>query len=554
MANFGGLRRSLRLARGEETRSGVADSPLSPPESGSPYLPLEIKGLVAESLQKSDLKSLRCVSKQWQAMATPPLFDKVYVSPRDKDIQVFSNITKHPVLRRHIKEMVCDTSEVPELSHEQYFHDLCDELRSLTFQLSKKHPFKSPHPELNKFINAIIRGGISHSGLFTKHATDGLVVEGFQLWRELAAQEDQSLEDEVHGMFFSDLCSGLHRLPNLQSVKMDDHIWCQTCRDIEVAFCSTNPRYTPNTILSGSPLARNWNPWHLRPKRSEDEGSERLSIVIRALSRTKKSIRIFECQSRHSRMYEGLSPWHFSIYDISQRYPRHMAIAFCQLQSLTLQITPQLWNMVPHGDAKALGFLPQLLEQITGLKRLDLKLLTAERIKRQRRLSLTPLDDTCYTYSQVFPLHGKWQHLEHLYLAGLAINGLDLCLLLFCQMPRLQRLWLNRIDLLEGSWDGIVEIMRIRGTFEPWALLSLQGSLRHEGGKWWPCTPDGNEEYSALRDYMRYINEGGHHPSLSADSEDSLSIRFFNELLGAAGSERFHRFQLRIQQLEERRT
>ncbi len=71
--------------------------------------------------------------------------------------------------------MVCDISEVPELSHEQYFHDLCAELRSLTFHLSEKHPFNSPHPKLNKFINAIIGGGISHLYLFAKHATDGLV-------------------------------------------------------------------------------------------------------------------------------------------------------------------------------------------------------------------------------------------------------------------------------------------------------------------------------------------------------------------------------------------
>lgn len=555
MASTGSLRRSLRLAGGVEIRSGVAtDSALSPPTTSAPYLPAEVKSLVAECLQKSDLKSLRYVSKQWHAMATPLLFDKVYVSPRDKDIQIFSNITKHPVLRRYIKSVVCDTSEVPELSDEDYFYNLCDELRSITFCMSKKNTFKSPHPQLNKFIKAIIRGKASQLVMYCKYSSDRFVMEGFQLWQELAAEELQSLKDGWNGIFFSDLCSGLLRLPNLQSVIMEDNIWSKIRMDITDEFLTTCPHLTPRTNLTGSPLARSWNPWHLRPKRSEDAGSEYLSLMVRALSKTKKHIKHFECQSRHPRIYEGLSPWDFAMYNMTQRFPRQMTIALCQLESLKLQITPRRYDLVDQENTKALGFLPQLLEQMTGLKRLDLVLITAERIRKERRLSLTPLGETCYTYSQVFPPLGKWQHLEHLYLNGLAIHGLDMYFLLFHQMPRLLRLWLNRIDLLEGSWDGVVEALRLRGAWFPWELLSLQGLFRHEGGEWWPCTPDTQEEYLALRPYSKYAEDGGHHPSLPADAEDLLSIKYFNEMFCAASSERVQALRLRIQQVEVRPT
>lgn len=552
MASSGRLRRSSRLAQGVGPRSGIADNSLSPPTSGTPYLPTEVKGLVAECLLKSDLKSLRYVSKQWHAMATPMLFDQVYISPRDKDVQIFSNITKHPDLRRYIKNIVCDTSEISKLSHEDYFYDLCDELRSTTFCLSKKHTFKSPHPRLNKLIKTIIRGKVSQLDLFSKHANDGFVMEGFQLWQQLAAEERQSLEDGWNGQFFLDLCSGLLRLGNLRSVQIEDDIWNSKQMDITDDFLTTCPHLAPNTGLSGSPLARSWNPWHLRPKRSEDAGFEYLSLMIRALSKTKKHIKHFECQSRYPRIYEGLSPWHFAMYNMTQRFPRQMAIALCKLESLNLQITPSRFDPVDQENTKALGFLPQLLEQMTGLKKLHLVLLTAERIKKERRLSLTPLGETCYTYSQVFPPLGKWQHLEHLHLSGLALHGLDMYFLLFHQMPRLLRLWLNRIDLLEGSWDGVVEALRLRGAWFPWELLGLQGSFRHEVGQWWPCTPDTREEYLALRPYSTYAEDGGHHPSLPVDSEDLLSIKYLNDMFCAAAPERVQALRLRIQQAEDR--
>ncbi|CAF9936139.1 MAG: hypothetical protein ALECFALPRED_006711 [Alectoria fallacina] len=550
MTSTEGLRRSSRLARGAGILSAIADSALSPPKTGSPYLPAEVKGLVAECLQKSDLKSLRYVSKQWHAMATPSLFDRVYISPRDKDIQVFSNVTKHPVLRSSVKELICDISEIPELSHEEYFYDLCDELRYITASLSTKHPFNSPHPRLNNFVNAIIRDKMTRGVMFSKHANDRLVVEGYQLWQELAVEERQNLKVGSHGIFFSDLCSGLLRLPNLQSVKMDDDIWDKTRMDNSTTFLPIHPDHTPSTVLSGSPLARSLNPWHLRPKRSEDAGFENLSLMVRALSRTKKTIKHFECQSRHPRIHKGLSPGTFARYNITQSFPRHMAIALCHLESLKLQITPHRYELLDHEDAKALGFLPQLLEQMTGLNSLSLILLTAERVKKQRRLSLTPLHDACFNLSQVFSHHGKWQHLEHLYLAGLAMHGLDMFFLLFHQMPRLLRLWLNRIDLLEGSWDGVVEILRCRGACMPWELLSLQGSFRHNGDHWWPCTPDYGEELLALRSYSIYAQEGGHHPSLPAESEDSLSFNYFNDMINVATSERVQELRLRLQQAE----
>ena len=551
MADTGGLRRSSRLARGLRLQPEIADTtPRSSETTGTPYLPLEVKGIVAKFLCKSDLKNLRCVSKQWHAMATPLLFDQVYVSPRNKDIQIFSHITKHPVISRSIKKVICDVSTVPDLSHEIYFQDLCNQWRGMTVFLSKKDPFNSPQPRLNKFVNAIIRTERFSAYLFPKYANDEYVIEGWQLWQDLAKEEREALKYGRKGMYFSDLCSGLHRLSNLQSVIIENDMWSKVGMNTHENFDPSHSQHTPSPTLSGSPLARSWVPWHLRPRRSNDAGFEHLILVIQALSGTKRRVKHFHCQSW---VREGLSPWGFAVYHMTDRFARHMTIALREIQTLELQITPRRYNIIDHGNIDALGYLPHLLEQLANLRYLKLVLISAERINRVHLSILTPLSDTCYSYSQVFPQRCKWERLERLHLSGLAIDGLDMVFLLLHQMPQLKRVWLHRIDLLQGRWSGVVEALRFRAVLRPWELLSLRGSLRHEGGMWWPCTPDlEEEEAQILGEFMGYAKAGGRHPCLPPDVDDRLSVCYFQELFHVAGLERVRDFWHRVQRLEDR--
>ena len=550
MANTGNLARSSLPVRREGDQSDIADSRLSPQQTGSLYLPPELEGLVAKCLHKSELKKLRLVSQQWQVMATPLLFDRVYVSPRENDLQIFSNITKHPVLSRSIKAMICDISEVPEYSHEEYFHLLCFEKRAMAFELSRKHPFKGPYPTLNRFVNAIIRGTIPRSKMFSKFGNYKFIREGFQIWRQIAAQESQYLEHSEHGRFFHELCSGLSRLPNLQSVNIGDDLW-DRCRKHWICVFYLQQRYQiPKPILSGSPLVRGWSPWHLPPWNSRDAGFERLSLVVRALSKTEKCIKTFLC---FMRLEAGLSPKHFTSCDMTRGLPRHMANALWQLETLKLQITPRKNDIVDHGNDKTLGYLPQLLERMLGLKRLHLILVSSERRFLERR---TVLDDKCYSYSQVFSYRGRWQRLEHLYLDGLAIDGMDIIFLLFNQMPGLKGLSLKRIDLLGGTWAGVVEALRIHGAYVPWQHVTLRGPFRDGHGQWWPCTPNKEmemEELAVLQDYMDYAEEGGRHPSLPATCDDSMSYSYYYDMYLLAGVQRLKELQMRAQEFGDRR-
>ena len=562
MADIHGLRTSSRLAPGLPPQSGAADSTRSSSKADTPYLPSELKAHVARFLVKSDLKSLRHVSKQWHAMATPLLFDKVYVSPRKKDIQIFSHITNHPLLRLSVKELVCDVSKIPNFSLGGYFIHLHAMWGYLTSALRMEHPFNGPHSGFNRFINAIIRYQIFPQGYFSSSANDYIIegylsrfanedyiIEGFQRWQELAAEERGALKGGLHGTYYSDLCSGLHRLPNLQSVKIDNEMWHKIGMVISETFDMDHFNHIPSAVLSGSPLARSWVPWQLHPKTSIETASKHLTLVMQALSRTKTRIKQFEtCSGK----YEGFSPMAFAGFGVADRIPLHVATDFRYLQRLELQFTPLRHDNIDHVDPEALGFLPHLLEQLTSLRILSLVLVSVQRMRETRRVVEIPLEATCYSYSQVFPRHGKWESLERLNLRGLAIDGLDMILLFLHQMPRLRNLLLRYMDLLGGTWQGVVEALRYRGASIPWALLDFQGSFRHESGQWWPCTSDVDAELVALKDPAAYARYGGHHPSLPPDADDRLSVNYFNEMFFAAGRERVQAHWHHVQEIENK--
>lgn len=121
--------------------------------------------------------------------------------------------------------------------------------------MSKNSPFNSPKSWVNDFTNTMIHSEVSPLDLFSKYANDELVVEGFQTRQELGAEEPHSLENASYGTYFSDLCSGLHRLPNLQSIEMDDDIWGNTRRNMSGTFRPCIPIILQAPFSQG-PLSR----------------------------------------------------------------------------------------------------------------------------------------------------------------------------------------------------------------------------------------------------------------------------------------------------------
>ena len=157
------------------------------------------------------------------------------------------------------------------------------------------------------------------------------------------------------------------------------------------------------------------------------------------------------------------------------------------LENLCLKITSSNQNIFDQReDPEALGHLPQMLGQMTGLRMLSLILIPAEHPSNKRCaarpaiVAIVAIVGTCYTYAQVFPRKGRWPHLTDLRLEGLAIDALDLWFFLRHQTPQVTRLSLYRIDLIESDWDDVIEILRQRGSWDE--FVSLEGFLRNGDG------------------------------------------------------------------------
>ena len=117
--------------------------------------------------------------------------------------------------------------------------------------------------------------------------------------------------------------------------------------------------------------------------------------------------------------------------------------------------------------------LPKFLEQARGLRRLSLHLA----IYADGPLPAEGADEY-YRYAEGFPAMGVWRNLAELSISGLAIGGRNLMKLLLGR-ARLRRLILSPIDLLDGTWEGVVEGM---APLPRLTELNMSCNLKHCGG------------------------------------------------------------------------
>ena len=91
-------------------------------------LPRELEWEILKNLDKTDLKAVRLVSKDWSLCALRYLFERIYWSPQDLDLEVFQNIARRTELASCVKELVFDGSQFIEKTEEQFFEEICTEI------------------------------------------------------------------------------------------------------------------------------------------------------------------------------------------------------------------------------------------------------------------------------------------------------------------------------------------------------------------------------------------------------------------------------------------
>lgn len=141
-------------------------------------LPQELLLAILECLEKKDLKQVRLVSKLWCPVATELLFDRIYFSAHEKDLDVFNKIGGHPLLRKAVRELVYDTTTFRDPPNYDAYYDIqAAEMRLLASDWCET-PFTYPDAEVESYIEDLKSpsyrrpGPGSPDGIYVKHKDD----------------------------------------------------------------------------------------------------------------------------------------------------------------------------------------------------------------------------------------------------------------------------------------------------------------------------------------------------------------------------------------------
>lgn len=486
------------------------------------YLPTELKVAVLAQLDKRDLKTVRLVSKEWNALATTPLFDRVYISCQAIDMEVFRNITTHPDMSAGVRELVYDGSLFrKDIDFKNYCYKVYRQVRWIVPPWGPDTPFKSVDVQINKFVQDYREKKIGFSKLYKTHKMDTFLVEGYRKYRDHSAFEYHTIE---RGWLFDHLCTGLRSLINLRSVVLGQKMWHY---DLDQSKYLGTP--DPNSLhgpSSGSPLCRSWNPFHLRPlgwKELPDvDGGHshvcaHFHMLTRAISTTNQNITSLQVPMDHiggglsqqALMKSNLNDWEFWYF----------MTAYSGLSCLDIEITTNNFD-----QRDALTVLPELLAHTFGLRRLSLHL-----FKDVDQPLLPAGVSEYYRYDKIFPAIGIWPKLTELSISGLAIGGWDLMVLILGR-ARVRRLALFGIDLLDGTWEGVIEGMRRR---QQLTELHMDGDFRHCGSPVFrPRSPeDKHTDFTCLIDIEAYVTRGGRHPCLTQEGDPDTAIWWYFDLM-----------------------
>lgn len=450
--------------------------------------------MIAEYLEFRELKVMRLVSRVWSSLVAPILFRHVYISPRKLDIEIFSNITNHPVLSTYVKEIVYDASRFElNITRYNYFDRLCDNIMKAFIQKGQDLEWPQEH------LVTVLKSGQPQDELYKKHKYDSYVEEGYCEWRRHSWFEEYSIR---HGVLTETLCKGIKRMTSMSSFIVAGHLWNDHLDETS----------SLDSAYSGSPSSREWKALYARPFMDWDnehiESAFQNAVSALQLAQNLLSLQLFVG------MYESGSSRSLDQQPIPRTLLTSAINACASVESLAIDL---------HSDSRdncqgILGILPEMLGRLKCLKELTLSFMSF---------------DAMYNYEQIFPRTGEWPQLDLLYITGLNVSGYVLVSLVAKRLPKLEYLCLQDIELSSGSWEGVIEGLRHTAHLSSLTLGDERvGDLRHHNGAAFVSTRLDNAYTHAqfLKEVENYVVSGGRHPCLPADAAPEASMDYWRKM------------------------
>lgn len=332
------------------------------PEPGKiVYLPPELKLAIVGCVEKHVLKKLRLVSREWSIFATPLLFDKVYISPREIDLTVFINITQHPVLGPFVREVIYDTSRFDEISRQNYFARLC---RHLTDSCANNDSLEWPADHLISTLKSGNECDVfsedSTADLYKKHKKHDFVKKGYRRWRYYTASEERTTELTV---LSRTLTRGIHKSNGVRSFAVIGNVW----------ETHLNETAALDDYYSGPPSVRCWDMLYARPRSYCDHEPSEVTFATAVLAlRAVKPVVSLSIFKGMVNCGNGLAPLALTQWSADSVFTAFLNVCI-HLESFALTVETDV-ETEDYTAPKALGVLPRILFRMKNLKRLDLGL------------------------------------------------------------------------------------------------------------------------------------------------------------------------------------
>ena len=458
-------------------------------------LPNELILDICGYLPKPDLKACRLVSKSWSASASVYLFSKIYISPREEDIEVFNLISQNGQLSRCVRTLEYDGtnfSNRTRASKDEYIKILSNQV--IHYPKLYLTCLGDKDTELTQFIKSCLKMPNTIQKDFRNF---NFISEGYREWEDHNKRQRRIL---MNGEFIKILICGLGKLELLNSVKITSD-W-PTCdlRDEHLTRDRTYPYFY------GSPFGRAWQLSHPKPCRRFST-AESFNIITTALSQSQRqlrSLRVFRLP--------------ISVFNPNQNgiLKNSSISAYSSLEHLVL-----VFNC-PYQEAHVEPSLPVIQALLGSMGRLRSLQLSMASVRGFRG----PPSDMHW---KVFLADGtQWIALTKLILFGFVVSVKNLCHLLKIRMPNLRELSFREVELLEGRWEGVIEFLKTSMRLLSFPLQDYWRNYHQRG----EIFPEGllAERLAMGKDIENYVVNGGRHPCLCADEDDSASTRYLSDL------------------------
>ena len=338
---------------------------------------------------------------------------------------------------------------------------------------------------------------------------------------------------------------------NLQSVVLSSHWSEQHMLRRE----SLDDLSLSNAYLTGSPLARSWNPLHAKPLPWQfsygraifleiSDGASELRFLTHALAWAKKSPAKFILGPR-----PGIASRVFNQQVRGLKVSSVFGNTFHALTHLDLNLAAD------NPDKRSFP----MSEVITGVGSVLRSLCRLEYLRLNLPHEVLDEDRGRYTYGQIFGENvGHWPKLHTFIIHNLVIGTKDLTRLLTNSMSALRTLEIHStMKLLDGQWDWIIAHLRQLNlsTFEIWSTSACQELACRESPwtdlGWYKSPfecPNGQyyleervheeDQYCLYREGIPdYVLHGKRHPGLLPHQKDDESNLYLKELQKFLGTD-----------------